>query len=147
MSGNDGNYSSSTACIFCRIIEGREYAYIVAEEKGVVAFLDRYPVNLGHTLVAPKTHYENVFDTPGAVLADMILLAQKIATAQRLALNATGVRIVMNNGKSAGQEISHAHLHVIPYGTARLNRVILDESTGRRVAQALRQALSTLANP
>jgi histidine triad (HIT) family protein len=132
------------SCIFCRIIERKEPAHVIAETQEAIAFLDKYPVSLGHTLVVSKHHYENIFDIPGSLLSEMILLAKRIAIAQQKALGATGVKIVMNNGKTSGQEIFHAHIHVIPSGTPRQNRAVLDEETGGKIAQLLREALKEI---
>ena len=42
-------------CIFCEIIEGNsEEAYVVYEDNETIAFLDKYPIDRGHTLVIPK---------------------------------------------------------------------------------------------
>ena len=43
-------------CIFCEIVAGRADASVVYEDEYVMAFLDLFPVNEGHTLVIPKTH-------------------------------------------------------------------------------------------
>jgi len=69
-----------------------------------MAFLDKYPVSRGHTLVVPKEHYETIFETPDRILYELIRIAKKIATAQMKILHADGVRILQNNGKAARQE-------------------------------------------
>ena len=86
----------------------------VYEDEDVYAFLDIKPNNLGHTLVIPKKRYRNIFDAPKEVLQKMIVVAQKIALAQKKALGAEGVNIVMNNEPAAGQIVFHIHMHVIP---------------------------------
>lgn len=130
-------------CVFCRIVRGEEPACIVHRGESVIAFLDKYPVSLGHTLVVPTAHYADIFELPEHVLAEMIATAKLVATAQRLSLGATGVKLVMNNGREAGQEIFHAHLHVIPYGVARLDRRSLGAEECERVARALREAIGS----
>ncbi len=44
----------------------------------------------------------------------MMKVAKKIALSLKETVGATGVNLVMNNGDDAGQEVCHAHLHVIP---------------------------------
>ncbi len=100
--------------IFEKIIAREILADIVYEDDIVLAFLDINPVNKGHTLVVPKVAFENIFDGDIAVLGHMMAVAQKIARALLETVGATGVNLHMNNGETAGQEVPHAHLHVIP---------------------------------
>src|SRR3989338_11287524 len=83
----------------------------IYEDEEIYAFLDIKPNNLGHTLVIPKKRYKNIFDAPEEVLQKMIVVAQKIALAQKKALGAEGVNIVMNNETAAGQIVFHIHMH------------------------------------
>ncbi|USN87364.1 MAG: HIT family protein [Candidatus Nomurabacteria bacterium] len=100
--------------IFLKIINREIPAYIVYEDDKVIAFLDINPVNRGHALVVPKTKFRNILDGDSEVLAHMMKVAQKIAQAQMKELKADGVTIVMNNEPAGGQEVWHAHLHVVP---------------------------------
>ncbi len=56
----------------------------------------------------------NIFDADEEVLGHMMKVAAKIAPAIKKATNAHGATVVMNNGETVGQEVLHAHLHVIP---------------------------------
>ncbi|MBS3172445.1 HIT domain-containing protein, partial [Candidatus Woesearchaeota archaeon] len=47
-------------CIFCKIIKREIPAKIFYEDKYCIAFLDINPVNIGHTLIIPKTHFETI---------------------------------------------------------------------------------------
>jgi len=102
-------------CIFCDIIEGKEPAYIIYEDEKVIVFLDKRPVNPGHLLVVPKKHYRNIFEIPEEILSHLIIVVKKMSIALKEALNASGVRLIQNNERCAGQEIFHIHFHVIPY--------------------------------
>lgn len=134
------------SCIFCRIAEGREHACVVYRGREVVAFLDKYPVNVGHTLVVPISHYSDIFEVPDALLSEMVKAAKLVASAQKLALGATAVRLVMNNGSDAGQEIMHAHLHVVPFGVPRVGRRELTGEECERVGEKLREAIRRLSS-
>jgi diadenosine tetraphosphate (Ap4A) HIT family hydrolase len=46
-------------CAFCKIARREAPASQVYEDEKVIAFLSIRPVNVGHTLVVPKKHYEN----------------------------------------------------------------------------------------
>lgn len=100
--------------IFTKIIKGEIPCAKIYEDEHVFAFLDINPINPGHTLVIPKEPYENIFEIPDEVLEKMIVIAKQIAIKQKEVLNADGINIGMNNGKDAGQEVFHAHIHVIP---------------------------------
>ncbi len=104
----------SDSCIFCKIAAGQIPCYKLYEDSDVLAFLDVNPASRGHTLVVPKTHYDSVVTTPKAILDKVFEVAQMIAQAQISQLGATGVNIITNAGKSAGQTVKHFHVHVIP---------------------------------
>ena len=101
-------------CIFCQIIRKETSANIVYEDEQVVAFLSNRPVNVGHTLVVPKKHYENIYLIPEEEAAYLFKIVKKTAQAVKNALNFEGIRIVQNNGEAAVQVVFHLHVHVIP---------------------------------
>jgi histidine triad (HIT) family protein len=101
-------------CIFCRIAAGEAPAARVLETPAVLAFLDIAPVNYGHTLVIPKSHYENLLDLPDGLWTEMGQVCRRVAQALRATLSAQGFNLDMNNFAAAGQVVFHAHLHVIP---------------------------------
>jgi len=101
-------------CIFCRIVAGQLPAARVLETKDVLAFLDIAPVNYGHTLVIPKVHYQNLLELPDELWTEMGQVSRRVAQALRATLYAQGFNIGMNNFEAAGQEVFHAHIHVIP---------------------------------
>jgi histidine triad (HIT) family protein len=87
---------------------------VIYETDEVLAFLDHRPNNVGHTLVIPKTHYENIYDTPEEALHPLISAVKRVSIAVRSAVNAEGVNININNEKAAGQLVFHVHFHIIP---------------------------------
>ncbi len=102
-------------CIFCQIVEGEiPTHHKVYEDSEVLAFLDINPNAHGHTLVIPKDHFENIYTTPDKRLCHMILIAKKLAIALKLATEADGINIIMNNEPGGNQAVMHAHIHVIP---------------------------------
>ena len=101
-------------CIFCQIIKGQLPCAKVYEDKRVISFLDINPVNPGHTLVVPKSHYETLFEIPAEDLKTCTLIAQKVARAVFKGTGASGLNLIQNNFRSAGQLIDHVHIHLIP---------------------------------
>ena len=100
-------------CLFCKIIKGEIPSYTVYEDESVKVFLDVNPNTNGHLLVVPKTHYENLFDTPNEVLISLIdLIKTKLYPLLKKKLNIDGLTISQNN--FYGQDIKHLHIHLIP---------------------------------
>lgn len=100
--------------IFEKIINREIPATIVYEDEDTLAFMDIGPIIKGHTLVIPKTCYDPITETPDEVLAKLMSVSKRIAAAQIKALGADGVNVIQNNGRAAGQEVPHIHIHVIP---------------------------------
>lgn len=101
-------------CTFCKIVRKEAPASPVYEDDKVIAFLSIQPVNTGHTLVVPKKHYENIYEIPEEDVAHLYKIVKKVAGAVKNAVSAEGIRIVQNNGETAGQVVFHMHVHVIP---------------------------------
>ncbi len=101
-------------CLFCKIAKGEMPSKKVYEDSDTIAFLDINPANPGHTLVMPKKHSENIFTVEQEELNKAIAVARGIAAKLKENMNAEGVNIVQNNGRYAGQLVSHIHFHVIP---------------------------------
>ena len=101
-------------CIFCKIIAGEIPATIVHEDDDLLVIMDIGPIVKGHALVVSKKHCDPVTETPDDLLAKLHVAAKRIAAAQMNGLGADGVNIMQNNGKAAGQEVPHIHVHVIP---------------------------------
>jgi histidine triad (HIT) family protein len=104
----------SEPCAFCDIAQKEAPASIVYEDEKVIAFMSIRPINIGHTLVVPKKHYENIYEIPEDEVAHLYTVVKKIAHAVQKAVNAEGIRIVQNNGEAAGQVVFHMHVHIIP---------------------------------
>ncbi|MCS7143285.1 MAG: HIT domain-containing protein [Aigarchaeota archaeon] len=101
-------------CTFCRIVQREEWAAIVDENSDCIAFMDRYPVEVGHTLVAPKRHYENIFEMEATEVGSLYAFAARIARSIWDALRPDGLNVVQNNGAAAGQVVFHVHVHLVP---------------------------------
>ena len=102
-------------CIFCEIVAGRADASVVYEDDHVIAFLDLFPVNEGHTLVVPKTHATYLNDMDAETGMRVFAAAQRLAQAVRdSGIRCEGVNLVLADGEAAGQEVFHVHLHVLP---------------------------------
>jgi histidine triad (HIT) family protein len=86
----------------------------VYEDETAVAFLDIAPVGGGHTFVVPKEHYETLTDMPPDVAGDLFERVRVVAEAVEDAFDPDGLKVVQANGEAAGQEVFHAHVHLLP---------------------------------
>jgi diadenosine tetraphosphate (Ap4A) HIT family hydrolase len=105
-------------CFICELLAGNpDYAHeVVFEDVRSVAFLNRYPALLGHTLVAPKEHREHV---TGDFTLDEYLELQRVVHRVGDALRATlpTERLyVLSLGSQAGNRHVHWHLAPLPPG-------------------------------
>ena len=98
------------ASIFTKIINGEIPAFKIYEDDKFLAFLDINPVAEGHTLVVPKQEVDYLFDLDDNLLAEMMIFAKKIATAQKKAIECKRVGVLV-----VGTEVPHAHIHLIPF--------------------------------
>ena len=103
-------------CTYCNLILGKISSGmpLVYEDDQVFAFLAHVPVNPGHAVVLSKEHCLNPSALPELVAGRMFYVASRIGVACRMALDADGFNVIANDGFCSGQDIPHAHLHVIP---------------------------------
>ena len=101
-------------CIFCKIVDGELPSNKIYEDDCFYVMLDKFPQQLGHTLILPKRHAVQVFDLNEGEARRLISLTQKIGVALREVVGFSGLKLVQNNGADAGQEVFHFHLHLIP---------------------------------
>lgn len=101
-------------CIFCQIVAGKSPSWKVMETEYAYAFLDINPVSEYHTLVIPKDHHRDVFDTPAETLAQVVDLVKKVTTLYQEKLGIRNVQLINSNGREAQQDVFHIHFHIVP---------------------------------
>ena len=105
---------TNTYCVFCAIIRGQSPIAKVYEDNTFLAFMDKYPITSGHTLVLPKYHYGNLFQMTEDEVGNLYRVVHTIASAVYSATGAQGLNTGQNNGKAANQIVPHVHVHIIP---------------------------------
>ncbi len=98
---------------FAQILAGKAPASIVAQTRDMIALVPIAWEHPGHVLVIPRRGVRNLDDMTATEMADALLLARRVAAAQRRAYGNTGYAIQQNNGGGA-QHVCHVHFHVIP---------------------------------
>lgn len=102
-------------CVFCRLVRREEEVTVVHEDERTVVFLDIQPVVRGHLLVVPRAHAAFLADLDPDDGAAVFRAGQRAAAALRASgLPCEGVNLFLADGEAAGQDVFHAHLHVIP---------------------------------
>ena len=101
-------------CIFCDLIRGAAEVSVCYEDASAIAFMDIQPVNIGHTLIVPREHFESLADIPSDLAMHLFAVAMQLGPAVRQVTRALGTNIVVNSGKAAGQDVFHYHVHLIP---------------------------------
>jgi histidine triad (HIT) family protein len=103
-------------CIFCAISAGEAPAGFVYQDAAVVAFVDIRPVNPGHVLVVPRQHAALIVDLDRDAWLQVCDLGRRLDAALRSLpdIRCEAVNLFVADGAAAGQEVEHAHLHVIP---------------------------------
>ena len=99
-------------CIFCKIVAGEIPAKILKETSNSISFLDAFPLAKGHVLVIPKKHHQKIQDMSDDENADLFSLVHLMVSKVDSITGATLVAI--HNGKEAGQEVPHVHVHLVP---------------------------------
>jgi histidine triad (HIT) family protein len=132
-------------CIFCDILSGKLDGHFLYEDKHHVAFLDKYPIDLGHSLVVPKEHHERITDMDPTSVGDLFTIVPKIASAILSATSADAFSLGQNNGRAAKQIIPHVHVHIIPRynhkGTIWTKRSISDDDELSILAKKIRELI------
>ncbi len=101
-------------CVFCRIVEGNLPKRLIYEDEHTMAFLDISGDVDGHTLVIPKKHVENIFDSDTDTLTRVISTVKRISDHYVNNCGYSGVNLLNANGPDAQQSVPHFHVHIIP---------------------------------
>mgnify|MGYP006267464579 CR=1 FL=1 len=89
-------------------------AKILHEDDYAIAFDDINPQAPVHSLIVPKKHVKDIHSITVAdreIIGHLFFVARTIA-AQK-GLDNDGYRMVINNGRDAGQTVFHIHLHLL----------------------------------
>ena len=101
-------------CIFCKLANGVFKTNTVYEDEDFRVILDASPAAKGHSLVIPKSHFDNALTADEKVLGKAMNVAAKTGRALMKTFGCDGINIVQNNGECAGQTVFHFHMHLIP---------------------------------
>jgi len=129
--------------IFSKIISGQIPCYKIAENDAFMAFLDMFPLKLGHTLIVPKKQIDDLFDLDPQTYLGLMVYSKHIAKAIKKAIpcNRIGVSVI-------GLEVPHAHIHLVPINSSNdINfqnaKIKLTHEEFEDVANRIKQCIDT----
>jgi histidine triad (HIT) family protein len=105
---------SGEDCLFCKIVREEIPATVVHKGDGVTAFRDIAPQAPTHILIIPDEHISGAAAATPAqdqVIGRLVRVAAGLARQE--GIEASGYRLIINQGKDAGQSVFHIHLHLL----------------------------------
>ena len=100
--------------LFQKIADREIPADIVHETDEFLAIRDVNPQAPTHVLIVPKQVIPRIAEAAegdAALLGRMLIASREIA--EKLGVVASGYRLVINNGRDAGETVPHLHIHLL----------------------------------
>ncbi len=100
--------------VFEKIAAGQIPAKIVHEAEDFIAFHDVNPQAPVHVLIVPRRCIARMAEADAShadLLGRMLLATREIAA--KLGVIESGYRVVINNGRDAGESVPHLHIHLL----------------------------------
>jgi histidine triad (HIT) family protein len=134
-------------CDFCRIASGADQsAEIVCEGPEWVAFFPLEPATPGHTLIIPRDHVPDLWDTDPDLGCALTKAAIQVGQAIERALAPEGLNLITSAGAAAEQTVFHLHMHLVPrwrrdgFGPIWPTGARYEDASIERVAERVRSA-------
>ncbi len=89
-------------------------ARVILETANCLAFYDAYPVSPGHALVVPLRTVLSIYGLDDLYQAELWETVRHVRAILAEKFSPDGFNVGVNDGRAAGQTVSHAHIHVIP---------------------------------
>ena len=108
-------------CPFCHLVRRQsdgnndENDIIFQNEYATALISAKWWVNNpGHAFVIPNRHFENLYDTPDNVLAEVYRVVKQVAVAIRDTYDCDGTSTRQHNEPAGNQHVWHLHVHIFP---------------------------------
>lgn len=113
----EGGLGDDPACFLCRGLAGsadRDNLLVWRRPEAAV-FLNKFPYNNGHLLVAPRHHVGTLGELEGRSLAEPVETIRILVGVLDRMMRPSGYNVGLNLGKTAGAGLpGHLHWHVVP---------------------------------
>lgn len=100
-------------CMVCQMINGEEPCQKIKENDEFMAIYNTSSRFAGHTFVFPKNHTESYNE-----IENIMKFYQFVNTVHSDMIDTnkyTSTKLILKNGKEAGQMIKHIYFEIIPY--------------------------------
>lgn len=106
---------AKTPCPFCTIVAGNDpRVREIYRDDDVVAFFPTEPAVIGHTLLIPRVHTEDIWGLSEELAGKLGMASVKLASAVKQAFAPEGLNVIQSNGAAATQTVPHLHVHIVP---------------------------------
>ncbi|HLJ26928.1 MAG TPA: HIT domain-containing protein [Candidatus Angelobacter sp.] len=115
---------AAAECVFCAQLQMKDDAKALIVHRGRYCFvvLNAFPYTVGHVLVVPYDHIDQLQRLSAPAAQEMMVLTQRLEGILRDVYNPDGLNLGMNLGKAAGAGVAgHIHMHVLPRWIADAN--------------------------
>ena len=101
------------SCIFCNYKNDKKGTFLF-ENHYCVCIEQPEPILIGSCIIIPKAHKVTVFDLSAKEWEATKQLIDKVKSYLDEKYNPDGYNVGWNCGEAGGQDVFHAHLHIIP---------------------------------
>lgn len=102
-------------CPFCRIVRQESHGTReIYRDSEVVAFLPTEPATLGHSLVIPHQHVQDLWTLEEDIWAYLSAATLRLAKVINTTLKPDGFNLIQSDGAAATQTVPHLHVHLVP---------------------------------
>ena len=109
-------------CPLCQIAKGEptekgnQEPDVIFRDKFITAFVAGkwWRSNLGHVIIVPNEHIENIYDMPEDIGHKIFDFSKKVSLVFKKAYKCDGVSTRQHNEPAGNQDVFHFHLHVFP---------------------------------
>ena len=99
-------------CVFCKIAKGEIGVNVIYRDDVLTCFLDYEPINEGHVLIIPNSHYLDADELPDDVAVAIMKLSMRLVSIYKEKYHPEGYSIMQNGGRF--NDVGHYHMHVFP---------------------------------
>ncbi len=101
-------------CVFCKISKGEIQTTKVYEDQSAIAVLEIYPASIGHLIIFPKEHYDDIYTINPQTYLNLYSVAKFLISILSETLKPNGYNIITNIGTVKNVQTTHMNIHVIP---------------------------------
>lgn len=110
---NMNKMNLNSSCIFCKIISQEYPTEFMWSDDQAIVIKDIAPKAPIHYLIMPKIHIQNLSEVSSVhenLLGHLLLIAHNLS---KIDEQHQAFKLIMNNGKAAGQKVFHMHIHFL----------------------------------